>query len=217
MNERPGLTCLGRIRLIMSINISLENVLQLYERVRHLDKESWATYTEERMRVGLLSDTHIPKAEKILPPEILEAFQGVGLILHAGDVFLPSVLDSLERIAPVLTASGDEEHRDMLTDKRVKEKHILKLEGQILWLVHERPYYLETTWWQDKLRLGQGQYENPDIVVFGHDHCPNVERVDGILYVCPGSPTYLNYHRGLGTVGILDIHSGEMNVRIVQL
>ena len=169
------------------------------------------------MRVGLLSDTHIPKAEKTLPPEIIEAFQGVSLILHAGDVFVPSVLDSLERIAPVLAAAGDEEHGDMLIDERMKEKHILKLEGQTLWLLHERPYYLETEWWRDKLCSGQGQYENPDIVVFGHDHSAKVERIDGILYVCPGSPTYLNYHRGLGTVGILDIHSSEVDARIVQL
>ena len=58
------------------------------------------------MRIGLLSDTHIPETEKKLPPELIEAFQGVDLILHAGDIYVPSVLDDLQRIAPVLDARG---------------------------------------------------------------------------------------------------------------
>ncbi len=101
------------------------------------------------MRVGLLSDTHIPKAEKELPPELMEASRGVDLILHAGDIYITSVLDDLERIAPVLAARGDDDHGDTLTDQRVKEKHILELEGKTLWLIHERPFYLMSPWRQN--------------------------------------------------------------------
>ncbi|GAG40833.1 unnamed protein product, partial [marine sediment metagenome] len=39
----------------------------------------------------------------------------------------------------------------------------------------------------------------------------------GVLLVNPGSPTFLNYRRGLGTVAILNIESGEADVHIVQL
>ena len=56
------------------------------------------------MRLGLISDTHIPEVTKELPPQIAKALQGVDLILHAGDVYAPFVLDELERIAPVLVA-----------------------------------------------------------------------------------------------------------------
>ena len=55
------------------------------------------------MRVGLLSDTHIPVAP-ILYPEILDALRGVDVILHAGDIVLSRVLDELETIAPVYAA-----------------------------------------------------------------------------------------------------------------
>ncbi len=169
------------------------------------------------MRIGLLSDTHIPQAAEELPAELMEAFRGVDLILHAGDIYIPSVLDDLERIAPVLAARGDDDYGSTLTDRRVKEKHILKLEEQTLWLVHERPYYLTSSWWQSRVSSGVEKQDSPDIVVFGHEHNTAVQHFNGILFVNSGSPTFLNYLRGLGTVGILDIDSGEADVRIIQL
>lgn len=170
------------------------------------------------MRIGLLTDTHIPEAEKILPPELIEAFQGVDLILHAGDIYVPSVLDALEKIAPVLAARGDDEYASTLNDDRIKDKHILKLEGKTLWLVHIRPGFLMSPWWQSGISTGRANEDaNPDIVVFGHDHLKIVQNHNGILFINPGSPTFLNYHRGLGTVGILDINSGEADINIVQL
>ena len=56
-----------------------------------------------------------------------------------------------------------------------------------------------------------------DIVVFGHEHIALVERRGRVLYVNPGSPTFLNYQKGLGTVGILDIKSGKAKAFILQL
>ena len=166
------------------------------------------------MRVGLLSDTHIPQVEKKLPAALTEAFQGVDLILHAGDIYTPSVLDDLERIAPVFAAMGDDDYdlEDTVADKRVKKMHILKLEGQTLWLVHVQPYNLGT-----QGGLYSGQNNIPNIIVFGHEHYPMAKRVDNILYINPGSPTFLHYRRGLGTVGILDINSDGANARIIQL
>lgn len=167
------------------------------------------------MRIGLLSDTHMPEVEKELPPELIEALQGVDLILHAGDIYIPSVLDELERIAPVLAARGDDDYGGTLTDERVKEKQVLELEGKTLWLMHQRPYYLLSQWWQGK--LASGEDSNPDIVVFGHEHRTDVQQIDGILFVNPGSPTFLNYLRGLGSIGILDINSGGADAQIVRL
>ena len=165
------------------------------------------------MRVGLLSDTHIPEVAKELPSELREAFRGVDLILHAGDIYIPSVLDDLERIAPVLAARGDDDYASALIDKRVKDKHVLELEGQTLWLVHQRPYVY--TWGQGRLPVGQDG--SPDIIVFGHEHQTTVQHAYDVLFVNPGSPTFLHYVRGLGTVGILDINAGEAEVSILRL
>ena len=181
------------------------------------DEEGKAAYNDARMRVGLLSDTHIPQAAEELPPEIMEASRGVDFILHAGDIYTPSVLDDLERIAPVFAARGDDDYLSILTDERVKEKHSLKLEGQTLWLVHERACSLMSSWWQSRLSSGVEKQDSLDIVVFGHEHRTVVQRLNDILFVSPGSPAFLDYRRGLGTVGILDIDSGEVDIRILQL
>ncbi len=174
-------------------------------------------HNELRMRVGLLSDTHIPDIEKVLPIEIAKAFQGVDLILHAGDIYVPSVLDDLERIAPVLAARGDDDYGDIERDRRVQERHVLTLEGQTVWLMHERPYSYSFRSLQARNSQGEREPDAPDVVVFGHAHRTTVHDSNGILFVNPGSPTFLNYHRGLGTVGILCIDSGPPQVQIMQL
>ena len=169
------------------------------------------------MRIGLLSDTHIPVAEVILPSVVTEAFHGVDLILHAGDIFIPSVLDKLQCIAPVLAARGDDDYGDTLADERVKQEHTLEFHGIRLQLIHERPYSYMSISQQSKHSAGQGRYDVPDIIVFGDEHRTVVERHGDTLLVNPGSPTLLNYRRGLGTVAMLDIDSGKTQVRILQL
>ena len=53
------------------------------------------------MRVGVISDTHNPSVGPEPPGEVVSAFKGVDVIIHAGDIYQPSCLDWLEEIAPV--------------------------------------------------------------------------------------------------------------------
>ena len=171
-----------------------------------------------QMRIGLLSDTHIPEAAQALPSQIAEVFQGVDLILHAGDIYIPSVLDELERIAPVFAARGDDDYGAAVTDRRVKWKHVLNLEGHTLWLIHEMPYSRMVTPWRTGSSAQRGEDDQvPGIVVFGHDHCTIMQRRNGILFINPGSPTFLNYRYGPGTVAILTIDSEGPQADILQL
>ena len=172
------------------------------------------------MLIGLISDTHIPWEQKELPPQVLEVFQGMELILHAGDIYSHSVLDDLEQIAPVLAALGDDDYPG--SDSRVQEKHVLEIEGHRLWLIHEGPQTPLSSawlpmWWQSRISPEEDNDGKPDIIISGHDHRTVVERCDGILYVNSGSPTFLNYQRGLGTVGILELNPDRADVRIIQL
>ena len=52
--------------------------------------------------VGLISDTH-----GLLRPEALAALQGSDLIIHAGDVGSPDVLDALRALAPTFAVRGN--------------------------------------------------------------------------------------------------------------
>ena len=61
------------------------------------------------LRIGLISDTHIPEARKTLWPQVFDAFADVDMIFHAGDVHEFHVLDALEEVAPVYAARGNGE------------------------------------------------------------------------------------------------------------
>ena len=170
------------------------------------------------MRIGLLSDTHVPEAVKELPmAELRAAFGGVDLIMHGGDIYSRSVLDDLATIAPVIAAQGDDDYGSALRDERVKEKHILDIEGHKIWLIHERPKYFTPPPPPHRRAYDLKGIDLPEIVVFGHLHKTVVESYEGLLFVSPGSPTFLHYRQGLGTVGILNITDGKVDVNILQL
>ncbi|MBI2850261.1 MAG: metallophosphoesterase family protein [Chloroflexi bacterium] len=174
------------------------------------------------MRIGVISDTHIPKVTSRLPEELTAAFQGVDLILHAGDIFAPSVLDDLERIAPVLAARGDDDEGPIAADRRVKDKHILRLAGRTLWLVHDKPYAPRSpkwlaNWWQNRLKPEQDEYGKPDIIIFGHEHRTFKQHIDGVLFFSSGSATFPNYVSEPGTIGILELGPDTTETRILQL
>src|SRR5437764_404172 len=87
------------------------------------------------MRIGLISDTHMPFAGTALWDEVVVAFRGVDLILHAGDIVHPIVLDRLEEIAPVLAARGNNDTG--IDDDRIKDRQFLELHRQRLVMLHD--------------------------------------------------------------------------------
>ena len=103
------------------------------------------------MRIGLISDTHIPEACEHLPAPVFEVFPGVDLVMHAGDVYVNRVLDELARIAPVIAAvgNGDEGldgHRFKLDARRTGARaHLLEIEGVRIGLAHALPTPDETS------------------------------------------------------------------------
>ena len=127
------------------------------------------------MLIGLIADTHIPRDAKVLPPQVKDAFRGADLILHAGDIYVPKVLDELEKIAPVLAARGNGDWK-FPSDRRLKDSHVLDINGFRLGLTHiiaypELPYYpLDRT--MEKEFGGR-----VDIAVFGDVEVEGVEDV----------------------------------------
>ncbi len=161
------------------------------------------------MKLGLIADTHIPTVAKEIPREVETAFQGVDMVLHAGDIQVIRALDWLERIAPVYAAEGNND--DGLVDSRIKPVQTLEVEGLTVGMIHIFNY--------PELPLDRFFKSKVDVVVYGDTHVPEVIRQDGFLQVNPGSPTAPgpNMYLGLGHVAILEIKDGKADARIVEL
>ena len=157
-------------------------------------------------RIGIIGDTHIPGSIPELWPEVRDAFKGVDLILHAGDLESPRVLDWLEEIAPTYAAEGNHDRGLSQYDARIKPKHFLEIEGYRLGMTH-----IVDGWEFGAERIVRYYLgEIPDIVVCGDTHFEFVKREDGMLIVNPGSATYPhNLEARRGHVAILDVKRGE--------
>ena len=160
------------------------------------------------MRVGLISDTHIPMQARQLPAEAVAAMEGCEAILHAGDLVDIRVLDALRRIAPVYAVRGN---MDGGAAGDLPLRRVVELAGFRIGLTHgagpggniEERVFHEL--------VGEGV----DVMVFGHTHQPVVRTVGGMLMVNPGSPT--RGRNGSGrNVAILTL-DGTVSAEIVRL
>ena len=167
------------------------------------------------MRVALIADTHLPSLIRQLdelgtgPRELLAT---ADLILHAGDVTAPSVLDWCEAFAPVLVAQGN---NDIFEDRRLAHRQMLDLEGWRLGMTHElRP---ESRPIPVLLKEGLGG-ERVDVLIAGDTHVERLEYRDDVLFVNPGSPTPPHHKEyRLGTAAILDIERDRIRAEILLL
>lgn len=181
------------------------------------------------MKIGLISDTHIPSSGPEPPHQVVGAFEGVDLILHAGHVEVASCIEWLERIAPVtattswLVGTGE-------ALPRVNTVKVVEAENHTIGLCHE---LILASLGDDVLPGAIGRSFPPteslpavlqrifgkpvDIVVFGYTHEPLVETHQGVLFVNPGSPSLVKQMVRLGTVAILEITPESRAARIIDL
>jgi putative phosphoesterase len=176
------------------------------------------------LRIGLISDTHIPEACPELWPQVFQVFAGVDLILHGGDIHDLVVLDQLEALAPLYSARGNGEDGSAgrpiaEDDPRLRYSWLLDLGGLRVGLTHDLPmpeypphYTVER--WKDR-RFGT---QDIDVLVYGDSHVERLDLIGTTMCVNPGSPTYPhNLNTQLGTLGFLEIEDGTARASLWQL
>ncbi|MFH1595850.1 MAG: metallophosphoesterase family protein [Pseudomonadota bacterium] len=120
-------------------------------------------------RIGVIADTH-----GLLRREALKALRGVELIIHAGDVGGPEILEALRALAPVYAVRGNTDRGDF--GRSLPQTQVVQVGGVQLYVLHEL-FCLDL----DPAAAGLAA------VIFGHSHRPHLERKDGVLYLNPGS------------------------------
>ena len=176
------------------------------------------------MRIGLISDTHIPESRKELWPQVFSAFRDVELILHAGDIYELRVIDELSQVAPTYAArgNGDDGSSGRLVqpdDERLRNVWSLELDGVSVGLTHTLPVdHMRRHGMIDRTFERLFPEGRPQVLVYGDTHVEAIQEVGGVLCVNPGSPTFPhNLNTRLGTIGFLEIEDGTPSASIWQL
>jgi hypothetical protein len=177
------------------------------------------------MKIGVIADTHVPKAMPALPARVKEIFRDVDLILHAGDVCTLAVLNELEAITITMAVSGNRD--DEMVRKYVESSRVVEFANRKIGMAHgHRGLINESLQALQSRLLGRPRYEqlykllseqfpNVHCIVFGHTHQPYSKLHNGVLLFNPGaaSPGY-----GVRpSVGILDMTPKSISGRILYL
>ncbi|MGF1595802.1 MAG: metallophosphoesterase family protein [Acidimicrobiales bacterium] len=175
------------------------------------------------MRIGLISDTHIPEAMPELWPHVYEVFEGCEAILHAGDIYDLGVIEGLSTVAPTFAARGNGDdgssQRDVQPDDhRLRPSWILERVGVRIGLTHHLPIPEVGAYTVAKAVERHFEGAALDVIVYGDTHVEHIATVDGILCVNPGSATFPhNLNVQFGTVGFLDLTDGRIEASIWRL
>jgi uncharacterized protein len=127
------------------------------------------TRKQRETRVGVISDTH-----GLVRPEALAALRGSDLIIHAGDVGGPDVLEALRALAPVTAVRGNNDHGPWA--KTLGDNEVVEVAGTWLYVLHDL-HELDL----DPAAAGFAA------VIAGHSHRPLIEERKGVLFINPGS------------------------------
>jgi uncharacterized protein len=149
-------------------------------------------------RIGVISDTH-----GLLRPQALAALAGSELIIHAGDVGRPEILDELRAVAPVVAVRGNVDYGQWALALPLSQ--VVEVGETQLYVLHDR----------NALDL------NPvtagfKAVISGHTHKPLAERTNGVLYLNPGSAGPRRFKLPV-TLAVLETRGGELDVQFVEL
>ena len=152
----------------------------------------------------VIADTHIPRRVIALPEALSPYLKGSDLILHAGDLMDPALLEELAAYAPVEAVRGNMDPEGLPGTRE------FGFGGARICMVHDSG--------PKKGRRARMRRRFPEarVVVFGHSHIPFLEDEDGLMLLNPGSPTDRR-RQPRHTFALLRAEGGRVRAEIVPL
>jgi len=148
--------------------------------------------------IGLISDTH-----GLLRPQALRALESADMIVHAGDVGDPEILEALKTIAPVFAVRGNVD-----TDQwaqALPETEVIETDSIMLYVLHD-VHALD-------LNPATAGFH---VIISGHSHKPTRTEHNGVLFLNPGSAGPRRFDLPV-TVALLHLDQGPWKIDFVHL
>jgi uncharacterized protein len=154
--------------------------------------------SEREVTLGVISDTH-----GLMRREAIAALRGSDLIIHAGDVGTPEVIEELAGIAPIHAVRGNIDTASWAT--RLPMTEVVDVGARRFYVIHQI----------SQLDLDPA-HSGFAAVVFGHSHQPLIETRNGVLFLNPGSagPRRFKLPVTVARVGLAGAH---MRPEIIEL
>ena len=148
--------------------------------------------------IGVIADTH-----GLLRPEALEALQGSDLIVHAGDIGNPLVLEGLRAVAPVVAVRGNID--EPWWAHSLPETEMIQVAQSWLYVIHDL----------DDLDLDPVTAAI-SAVIYGHSHHPSIQMRNGVLLLNPGSAGPRRFELPV-SVALIRVENGLLDPRLIEL
>jgi putative phosphoesterase len=149
-------------------------------------------------KIGIISDTH-----GLVRKSVIKSFKDVDLIIHAGDVGTPEVLESLQIIAKVHPVRGNVDGGKLADSLPFTE--VVEVGHVHLYVLHDL----------DSLDLDP-ETAGVNVVISGHSHIPRIDKKDDILFLNPGSAGPRRFEYPI-SIAFLYIKGTSIEVETVEL
>jgi putative phosphoesterase len=151
-----------------------------------------------KYKIGVISDTH-----GLLRHEALEMLKGVEMIIHAGDVGDPEILQKLKEIAPVVAVRGNCDKGEWAY--KLNKTEVVRLGETLIYVLHNVN--------DVDIDLEAAGF---NVVISGHSHKPLNIKHNNILFLNPGSAGPRRFNLPI-SMGILNIDKEKANANLIEL
>ena len=147
--------------------------------------------------ICVISDTH-----GLLRSSAIDALHGVDLIIHAGDVGDPKIIDELGAVAPVVAVRGNMDGGWALNLNRTET---VEKNGMLIYLLHD----------VGRLDLDPA-VSGIKVVISGHTHAPSISRHKEVLYLNPGCAGP-SRSKSPPSVAVIKVEGTSLEARIIEV
>lgn len=146
-------------------------------------------------KIGIISDTH-----GLLRPEVMEILKTCDCIFHGGDINKPEILDQLRPLASIYAVRGN---NDKEWAEGLARTLRFSIEGVEFFMTHNKK---DVAW----------NLENAQVVIFGHTHKYLEQKIDGRLWLNPGSCGRRRFDQEI-TMAVMTVEDGKYQIEKIVI